>query len=1092
MTPRLLALPSQTRRTVSRLASRLLRRPSLTFGAAMLLAAGAASVALHERARAVNGATVKTPQPFVVSEGTNIAVTISPDRRTLIFDLQNGLWSMPTSGGTPKLLTDPTILEPNRPDFSPRGDLVAFQSYNGGTFHIWVMNPDGSGVRQLTGGHGDDREPHFSPDGAKLAFASDRAFNGTYDIWTVDVASGQLTQVTSTVAAAGTGDEFEPAWSPNGSEIAFINGQGSTGTRIEAVNLTSGARRTVVTAPTGTRLNSPTFSPDGTRVAYLQFITNRSTLMISGAQPGITAATAQVGTSNDVFPFFPVWLSNDQLLYAADGKMQITTISSQTTGIIPFQVVLQPTQHTYQHKQFVVNARNRQPVRGIVSPTLSPDGTQIAFMALNQIWVMRIGGQPAQLTTDTYYKQDLAWSPDGKRLAYSSDKAGTEDIYILDLAAHTEQRVTSLRTSAEVSAAWSPDGARLAFQDQAGATYTLDLASGNIQQVIAPLFAPSKPSWSANGRTIAVAALKPYTRRFREGTSQMLTVDVATGNLTYTEFAPFKSTSTRGYDGPVYSPDGTAVAFVMDSLLYVRPVDANGVMTGVAQQINNEVTDAPTWSGDSKQLLYLHNGEFRLISRTGGTPATVAMNMTWKPADGGRTVIHAGRVWTGLGPDSQTDVDIITNNNRIKRIRAHKEESRGDTQYIDATNLTVIPGMWESHTHEWISGKFYGDRLGRLWMAYGVTDLQSVGDPVYHAIETRESFSSGARVGPRFFATGEAIDGERVYYNFMRPTTSLDGLSRELERAQAMDYDMVKTYVRLPHAWQAIAIQFAHDEIGVWCGSHYMFPSVYNGEDGQTHVSATTRTGFSYTRSSAGISYEDMRNVWRQPGHFDISTTFNASLYAEDPAMVDDQRLTALNTPWDQLGLRAKRDAAVATDQTVSLDSLQKEENTVRSVRRGGGIILAGTDSPLDNVATALHLNLRAQVKYGLAPWEALQSATLLTARTVGVEGDLGSIEAGKLADLTFLNGNPLVDIKQAANVAAVMKDGKFYTVDELMRPFTTPAVTAAAATTRAADANPVPRLQNHLMPALSKPDKAKYWWHDMSEWNGDECGIQR
>ncbi len=112
-------------------------------------------------------------------------------------------------------------------------------------------------------------------------------------------------------------------------------------------------------------------------------------------------------------------------------------------------------------------------------------------------------------------------------------------------------------------------------------------------------------------------------------------------------------------------------------------------------------------------------------------------------------------------------------NGRIQSIEPHRDRSGDKTaKLVDAGKLTVMPGLWESHTHEWISGKFYGDRLGRLWLAYGVTELQSEGDPVYRAVETREAFASGDRVGPRFFASGEAIDGERVYYNFMRPTMS--------------------------------------------------------------------------------------------------------------------------------------------------------------------------------------------------------------------------------------------------------------------------------------------------------------------------------
>src|SRR5271155_1181800 len=148
-----------------------------------------------------------------VSEGTNVNVTLSPDRKTLIMDLQEALWSLPVAGGAAKRLTDPW-LEPARPDWSPRGDLVAFQSFKGGTFHIWLMRPDGSGVRQLTDGHGDDRDPRLSPDGTRVAFSSDRALKGNYDIWVVEIATGKLTQWTSDPA-----DEFEPAWSANGTEI---------------------------------------------------------------------------------------------------------------------------------------------------------------------------------------------------------------------------------------------------------------------------------------------------------------------------------------------------------------------------------------------------------------------------------------------------------------------------------------------------------------------------------------------------------------------------------------------------------------------------------------------------------------------------------------------------------------------------------------------------------------------------------------------------------------------------------------------------------------------------------------------------------
>ena len=991
---------------------------------------------------------VASSQPAVdrivtVTEGTNIAATVAPDQSKIIIDLQGSLWALPFKGGTAKRLTDP-FLEPARPDYSPKGDVVAFQAYKGGTFHIWTMKPDGSGLRQITSGHGDDREPRFSPDGKKIAFASDRAFKGSYDIWVVDVASGGLNQWTAAAA-----DEYEPAWSPDGAEIAFVSGVGINGTSIQAANAT-GQSHIVVTAPAGAHLNSPTWSPDGKQVAYTQFAGGKSELMVSGTR---------VGTAEDAFPFPATWLPGNRLLYTGDGKIQIAEVAGSNSSEIKFEAQYALKRPSYQRKQFDLEPGKSKQVLGIVSPTLSPDGKQIVFEALNQIWLMEIRGKPQALTNDSFYKEDPSWSPDGKRIAYSSDKAGTEDLYILDLETKHEQRVTTSAESAEVSAAWSPDGKMLAFQDQAGATYVLSLETAQQRKVIDAQFAPSKPSWSADSKAISIGALKPYTKRFREGTSQILTVSLEKGTLTYSEPTPFGSLSTRGEDGPLYSPDGKWVAFVMNSLLWIRPVDQNGIPNGEGRQITREVTDAPTWKGDSKQLLYLSDGKLRIVGVDGSGTRTIPVDLTWRSEPvPQRTLVHAGKLWDGRGADVQTDVDILIVDKRIQSIQPHAESAhqRAVTdryQVVDASKLTVIPGLWESHTHEWISGKFYGDRLGRLWLAYGVTELQSQGDPVYRSVETREAFDSGTRVGPRFFATGEAIDGERVYYNFMRPTTSESQLQLELSRAKALDYDNLKTYVRLPHAMQQEVALFGHEHMGVTTASHYMLPGLGYGVDGMTHVSATARLGFAYTRSAGGISYEDVQQLFDASGEYMISTTFASfPLYAEDPAMVEDSRLLALNTPWDQTTLRVKLDLAegkhphlpegmhlLGGDVKITLESLEREEKTVALVARAGGLVLAGTDSPLDNVATALHLNLRAQVKYGLKPWEALQTATILPARAFGHASDLGTVEPGKLADLVLVSGDPLSDIKDVANVQGVMKSGRMYSLPELMKPFKEP-----------------------------------------------------
>jgi len=972
-----------------------------------------------------NAAPAGSSRTVTVSEGTNISLAVSPDRKTIMMDLQETLWSLPIAGGTAKRLTDP-LLEPARPDWSPQGGLVAFQSFRGGTFHIWLMKPDGSGVRQLTDGHGDDREPRFSPDGTRVAFSSDRAFKGSYDIWVAEVATGNLAQWTS-----GPEDEFEPAWSPDGTEIAFASGAGANATAIRSVNR-AGQARLIVAVSEASRVNSPSWSPDGRQIAYTQTTGNKAHLMVS---------EKRVGVSDDVFPFPARWLSADQLLYAAGGRILTTTLSTGTLKTIPFQARIELSRAPYKRKTQDFDSTTPRAVKGILAPALSPDGKRVVFEALNQLWLLEIGAKPTPLTHDNFFKQSPAWSSDGSRIAYSSDKGGTADVYVLDLATRAERRITNLHDAAGLDPVWSPDGTKIAFQKQDGTVYIADLSSGEIKEAIKTTYEPGRPSWSANGKALSLAALRAYSRRFREGTSLILTADLATGKYTHTEPAPYRSITTRGIDGPIYSPDGTQMAFVMDGYLWVRPVDANGVPTGEARPINDEMTDAPSWSGDGKRLLYLSNGKLRLIAADGkSAPSTVALDFSWhRDASARKTVVHAGRLWDGTGPGVRTDVDLTVVGRRIEKIEPHREEAHQDADaVVDGSGLTVMPGLWEAHNHRYGGMTSYGDRAGRIWLAYGFTTLQSQGDPAYAQMEIKESFASGSRVGPRYFAAGEPIDGERGYYGGDHGVTDEKQLQLELARARDLEYDNLKTYVRLPHDMQQIAAKFAHEKLGIWAASHYGMPGLSFGVDGMTHVSATSRWGYSYTRSYGGITYQDIRQLFPAAGAFVISTPFTASaLYAEDPGIVDDPRIATLNTPWAHKTMTQARDRAVKTDQATTLENLKAEEATLAAILHGGGTVALGTDSPLPGLAIVNHLGLRAEVKFGMQPWEALQTATLLAARAFGYEKDLGSLEAGKLADLILVAGDPLRDIKDAARIQQVMVDGRLYSIPDLMAPFT-------------------------------------------------------
>jgi hypothetical protein len=201
---------------------------------------------------------------------------------------------------------------------------------------------------------------------------------------------------------------------------------------------------------------------------------------------------------------------------------------------------------------------------------------------------------------------------------------------------------------------------------------------------------------------------------------------------------------------------------------------------------------------------------------------------------------------------------------------------------VDARALTVMPGLIDAHVHWHLRGRQWGDRQGRLWLSYGITTTRSPGDPAYQYTETREALESGDRVGPRYFGTGEAVDGSRVYYNFMRPTRSVAQLALELERARALGYDMVKTYVRLPVSAQRRVIAAAH-RAGMPLSSHYLYPAERIGMDGMEHTGATNRLGYSHTVSRLGRAYEDAVRLFVRSGMSITPTLFNSSaIYDND------------------------------------------------------------------------------------------------------------------------------------------------------------------------------------------------------------------
>ncbi|RZQ64652.1 amidohydrolase family protein [Amycolatopsis suaedae] len=984
-----------------------------------------------------------------ITEGTNIAAAVSPDGRWVAMDLLTAIWVLPIDGGPARRLTD-DLQDATQPHWSPDGRSLVFQSYRDGNYHLWVIGADGGGLRQLTSGPFDHREPKFSPDGRYLAFASDRG-GSSYGVFTYELATGAVRALTDTAT-----EEAMPAWSPDGRRVAYT----VDNTAVDAVDVATGQVTRLVEPAEGTTVFGPAFTPDGA-ISHVR---------LTGANADLVVGGTAVTRGEDVFGFAASWLASGELVYTANGQIRRRP-SAGDARPIPFQAeVPVVSRRDYRRAVPDLDSTGPRPVRGIAGPVVAPDGSRIAFRALNALWLLPVtGGKPVKLVDDGYFASDPDFSPDGNSLVYSSDRAGTADLWVRDLRSGQDRRLTAL-PGAQLTPRWSPDGARIAYSDHDGATWVLDVASGEVKQVTPTLFMPGRPTWSPDGRVLALAAVKPNSKRFREGTSQILTVDLATGGLTYTEPVPGRSIATRGDDGPVWSPDGRMLAFTVESAAWVVDVDPAGRHLGPARQVTHEVTDSLSWAGPDR-LLYLNNGRLRIAGVAGGRARTIPLDLHWRRARvRDRTVVHAGAVWDGEATALRRDVDIVIAGDRIEAVLPHLP----GRSTVDASRLTVMPGLIDAHNHWHLRGRQWGDRQGRLWLAYGITTTRSPGDPAYQMVETREALDGGRRTGPRYFATGEAIDGSRIYYNFMRTTRSAEQLGPEFERARELGYDLIKTYVRLPVRSQREAVRQAH-RAGLPLSSHYLYPAENIGMDGMEHTGATNRLGYSHTVSRLGRAYGDVVTLFTRSGMSVTPTLFNSAvLYADDRSLVDDRRTRALYPAWEYERLVTKAEEAKLPPAAAMREMLAANVDMVLRIHRGGGFVIAGTDAPLDNVAISLHTNLRAMVRYGFTPYEALRTATVNPARWLGLDSRLGRIAPGAVADLAFVEGDPLADIRAAAAVSKVMTGGVLHTVDDLLAPFAAPAAGAATAVATSA-------------PATAHTHDPEYWWHE-PEWVRPVC----
>ncbi len=471
-----------------------------------LLAAALAFEAGRRWARPEVAATTSKPTSFLQltdEAGVESRPSLSPDGKSFVYVSaaagNSDVFLLRVGGRNPVNLTADSRGEDLQPAFSPDGERIAFRSERDGG-GIFVMDSTGESVRRLTHfGY----TPAWSPDGKQIVvstdtflFPTDLAGRGG-PLRIVDLQTGQSREVT------GPGSALQPRWSPNGKRIAYWGLRGTSGQRDIWIVAADGsqARSGAVEVTNDAALDwCPVWSPDG---SFLYFASDRAGSMNLWRAPIDDASGRLLGPLEARTT--PAGWSGAFSLSRDGRRMLFETLDWRSTLMrVPFD----PLSESITGPAVPI-LRATQPMR---DHEISPDGQQVAFTRAGtkeDLFVARVDGtQYRRLTDDGFRDRGPAWSPDGRRIAFYSDRGGPYEIWTIRPDGSGLEALTALGRSANFPT-WSPDGMQLVFSSTSAGGLLLDATTG-ARQTTASELPPVRDSvlfwpfsWSPDGKRLA-------------------------------------------------------------------------------------------------------------------------------------------------------------------------------------------------------------------------------------------------------------------------------------------------------------------------------------------------------------------------------------------------------------------------------------------------------------------------------------------------------------------------------------------------------------------------------------------------------------
>ena len=1014
---------------------------------------------------APRGATIRQV-PIRTDEGTWMDVDVSPDGRMLAFSLLGDVYTMPITGGTPTRIAEGLAWEV-QPRFSPDGRRIAFTSDRGGGDNIWIMNADGSDKRQLT--KEDFRllnQASWSPDGnyivAKKHFTTQRSL-GTGEIWLYHVSGGGGVKLVARASEALQKELGEPVYSPDGGAVyysrnvtsgpIFEYAQDSTqGTfAIERYDLATGEVTAAVSGFGGAVRPQP--SPDGKSLAFIRRDKDQTELWIkdlaSGEQRMIYGdLDMDMQETWAVHGFYPLidWTPDgNALVLWAGGKLRRVAADGSGDSVIPFTVNDTRGVADAPHPVIPV-APDSFTARIPRFASVSPDGRTVVFESLGKLYAKPVaGGTARRLTSGSDAALELwpSWSRDGRRITYirwTDDGLGQ---VMTANANGSGARVVTRMPGHYAQPRFSPDGSTIVFEKRSGGYLTAPeysenegiyrvSASGGAAQLVAR--DTSNPQFGASSDRVFMLGRK-------DGKLQLLSADLdgearqvhAEGELAteyhvsprgdfvafrenYEVFAtplmpggqavtvgekasslPVVRASKGGADYIGWTQDGDMLTWTMGPVLYRASVAS---MFANAPKDKDAPKFVPPTSGTSLERVIAADKPRGTVAITGAKILTMAGEGAGEIANG--TIVITGNRIAAIGPASSVTVP------------------QGAT-VIDAGGKTIMPGLVDAHAH---GPQGVGDLVPQQnWslvqnLAMGTTTLHDPSSSASMIFSASERQRAGQLLAPRIFSTAEIVYGAKAPSVYARIDSYDDALAH-IQRIKAQGGISIKNYnqPRRDQRQQVVAAARAENMLVVAEGGSLFGMDMNLIADGNSTIEHNV---------PGEVFYEDVLQFWQgSQSNYTPTLVVTYGGLAGDPYWrqatdVFDNPLMVHTPPRQLIAQTARR--VTAPDWAFVDDEAARE---AKKLAERGVKVSIGAHGQQAGVAA--HWELWSFARGGMTAVEALRAGTIESARSLGMDRDIGSLEVGKLADLLVLSADPSENIRNSDKIDRVMLGGRLY-----------------------------------------------------------------